>query len=455
MAGPYDFSLGDVTDPSAALLRGINVGNGLQQMQMARQQQALAFQQQQQAMEQQRQQSEVIRGLISKQNPTAQDYANASLLLPTAMREQVQQAWKLRNEDQQQSSLQDTGKVFAALSNGQPAVAAGLLRDRAGMLRQIDPNQAQALETMAGVADVHPEFARALVGMHLSSLPGGDKVVQNLAGLGAENRATDKAPIELREAKAKAETAGYDAAIKGVQAGNAPTATVLENSTKAEAIKTAQLKRDIDRLDVQISAANSETKLGELRLQRDKLVAELDLKQQDRAKGAQSDMDAATNALATVDSVLKHPGMSGFFGPGSVAGKMAGMVPGTDSKDFRSLVDTLKSQAFLTQIEKMRGMGQLTELEGKKITDAVANLDTDQSQGQLKAQLGVVRNSLQKVQSRLTATNAAPTSGPGAYVMRHPQYGNVTEPMVNDIMRRMPGATREQVMQFLQSTGGK
>lgn len=449
MPGPMDFSLGNIPDPTAAFANGAQLGAGLRTLGLQQQMQDLTLQQQQQAIQQQQQQAQVINQLISKQSPTAQDYANASLVLPQTMREGIKQAWDMRSTDQQQSALQDTGRVFAALSNGQPQVAAVLLRDRSTLLKDTDPNQARALETMAGVVEAHPEFARSLIGMHLASLPGGDKVISNLSTLGNEQRASAKAPVELRKATADAITAE-------VAAGNAPTKTVLENQTAAETIETARLKRDIDRLDIQIKGADSETRRGELQLQRDKLQAELDAKAQAKAQSGQADVEAASTALQTVDSILKHPGMTGFFyGPGTLGGKMAGMVPGTDSKDFRSLIDTLKSQSFLTQIEKMRGMGQLTEIEGKKITDAVANLDPDQSEKQLRAQLGIVRNSLQKAQSRLIATGQAPTAGPGAYVMQHPTYGAVTETMVNSLMKQTPGATREQVLNFLRATGGR
>ena len=43
----------------------------------------------------------------------------------------------------------------------------------------------------------------------------------------------------------------------------------------------------------------------------------------------------------------------------------------------------------------------------------------------------------------------------GAFVMRHPVYGNVGDSDITRLMSKNPGATREQVIQYLRSSGGK
>ncbi len=39
--------------------------------------------------------------------------------------------------------------------------------------------------------------------------------------------------------------------------------------------------------------------------------------------------------------------------------------------------------------------------------------------------------------------------------MKHPKFGNVGEGDINRLMASQPGATREQVLEYLKSTGGK
>jgi hypothetical protein len=159
--------------------------------------------------------------------------------------------------------------------------------------------------------------------------------------------------------------------------------------------------------------------------------------------------------MQTVDTILKHPGATGFFyGPGTFGGKMSGYIPGTDRKDIDALVTTLKSQQFMTGIKQMQGMGALSNSEGDKIASAVASLDLDQTPGAFKNALGVIQRNLKQAEAKLLGGNKLPSSG-GAFLMKHPVYGNVTEGQINRLMQQNPGSTREQVMQFLQSTGGK
>lgn len=461
MAGPMDFSLGNIPDPTAAFASGAQLGAGLRTLGIQQQQQDLQLQAQQQALQAQQQQAAVINALINKPNANAQDYAAAVAILPKERAELIQKSWEMRNAEQQQNVLQDTGKVFAALGAGQPAVASQLLRDRSTLLKTSDPQQSRALETMAGVVDAHPEFAKALIGMHLASLPGGDKVITNLSGLGTEQRAAAKAPAELRKAEADADKAGYDATTARVAAGNAPTATTLDNQRKAEEIKSAQLKRDIDRLEVQIKSADSETKRGELTLQRDKLVQEQEQLKQKQGIAAQDSQNTLTSALDTLNTITTHRGMDGFFtAPGTKWGAIWRVVPGSDRQALESHIDTLKSQLTLGKLMEMKaasptgasGLGATNEQEIKMLASNVASLDPNSAD--FPASLQKIQRFLQKAQSTTVARGNLPASGE-AFVMRHPQFGNVTEGIVNDLMRRNPGSTREQVLQFLKSTGGQ
>jgi hypothetical protein len=54
-------------------------------------------------------------------------------------------------------------------------------------------------------------------------------------------------------------------------------------------------------------------------------------------------------------------------------------IPGTQQKDFVSMVDQAKGKAFLEAFNALKGGGQITEIEGKKATDAIARLDRTQS----------------------------------------------------------------------------
>jgi hypothetical protein len=55
-------------------------------------------------------------------------------------------------------------------------------------------------------------------------------------------------------------------------------------------------------------------------------------------------------------------------------------IPGTDTASFRVLYDSLKGQAFLEAFQRLKGAGQITEIEGQKATDALLKLNNAQSE---------------------------------------------------------------------------
>lgn len=122
----------------------------------------------------------------------------------------------------------------------------------------------------------------------------------------------------------------------------------------------------------------------------------------------------AQAALDTIKQIREHPGKE--YGVG-VAGVLPG-IPGTKQKDFVSLVDQAKGKAFLEAFNSLKGGGQITEVEGKKATDAIARLDRTQSkEGFDKAlsdlesiiQIGVARA---RNQAGSGAAGAAPEAAP-------------------------------------------
>lgn len=233
---PQNYVLGGTVDPGAAFTAGLQNGQA-QQMAIMQQQAMLAQQQQQQA---------VIGALVNKPNPTARDYARAIEVVPS-MREALKQSWDIHNADQQQGLLQHTGQVFAALENGQAPIAAKLLRDRAELIRESDPNESRALESWAQIADANPELARKFVGMKLAAVPGGDKVITNLQTMGAEQRAADKAPADLRTAVATAQAKEAEAAVAPQKAQEDLRTAIWNNANIKSQIQERAARYGLDR----------------------------------------------------------------------------------------------------------------------------------------------------------------------------------------------------------------
>lgn len=90
--------------------------------------------------------------------------------------------------------------------------------------------------------------------------------------------------------------------------------------------------------------------------------------------------------LGLINQALNHPGRltatgaSGRFDPRNYA-------PGTDAMDFNVLLDQLKGQTFLEAFQSLKGGGAITQVEGLKAEQAIARLNTAQSDEAFEAAL--------------------------------------------------------------------
>lgn len=436
---PINYNI-QVKNPFEASLQGVQAG-----MQIGAQ--ADAIKQQQLQRQQQLQLQQDLGQLANNPNAGAQDYASMMVKYPQ-LAEHFKNSWDVLSADQQQSKLNHSTQVYAALQTGNPQVAIDLLNKQSEAYANSGKKEdAQAASHLAQMIQLDPNTAKTTAGLMLSSIMGPEKFASTFATLGKENREEQLQPSALSKSES-------EATIKAVEAKNAETKTQLENTKTAADIETTRLKQQLDALDVQIRQANSETERSKLQLDRDKLAGELQVKLQTQQTDAQNQLDTVTNSLSTVNDLLKHPIMDDNFGVGSTIGKALGNIPGTHNKDFNASLDTLKSQQFLTQAKELRGMGALSDAEGARIERAVASLDRDQSPAAFKTALNTIKTTLERAQAKIVGSGKLPTQG-GAFVMKHPVYGNVNDGTVNKLLQQFPGATREQVINYLKETGGK
>lgn len=86
----------------------------------------------------------------------------------------------------------------------------------------------------------------------------------------------------------------------------------------------------------------------------------------------------ADQTIATIDKALQHPGRGTGTGLSSVLDPR-NYLPGTDAADFQAVQKQLAGRAFLEAFESLKGGGQITEIEGQKAQEAIARLNTSQS----------------------------------------------------------------------------
>lgn len=108
-------------------------------------------------------------------------------------------------------------------------------------------------------------------------------------------------------------------------------------------------------------------------------------------------IEQADAMLASISGLMDHPGMANAVGV-RVPGWSA--VPGTEAANFVARLEQLQGQAFLQAFESLKGGGQITEIEGKKATDAIARLGQNQSEAAFKESLRELQEVLQSAKRR-------------------------------------------------------
>lgn len=135
------------------------------------------------------------------------------------------------------------------------------------------------------------------------------------------------------------------------------------------------------------------------------------------------------SALDTLDTISKHPGKSAGVGFG---GAQLSMIPGTNAAGFAAQLETFKAQTFLPQVQALKGMGALSDAEGKKLTAAVGALSQSMKQSEFDAQTAKIRRDLEAARSRVGSTMQNSPSAPApampvATKRWNPQTGQLEE----------------------------
>jgi hypothetical protein len=209
--GPINYAV-DVQSPFEAALGGFKLGAA-----------GAEAQAQAQVREQAKKAQTELATLFKNPNATAADYERVLPFLPKDQAAIVTQGFERKTKDQQQSSLQQSGQVYAALKSGQPDIAKNLLADQAAAFRNSgrEPD-AKATETYLQMIDLNPIGSQATIGLMIASLPGGKELLENVDKTLSTTRAEAKAPFELSQAIAVADKAIADATTAQATATNAP-----------------------------------------------------------------------------------------------------------------------------------------------------------------------------------------------------------------------------------------
>ena len=115
--------------------------------------------------------------------------------------------------------------------------------------------------------------------------------------------------------------------------------------------------------------------------------------------GLPQTLATASDSLSVIDSILSHPGLETATGLSGVVNP-ANFVVGSESHDFALAAEQLQGQAFLQAFESLKGGGQITEVEGKQATNAIAQLSRRQSTTQYRKALRTLRDIVTRARDR-------------------------------------------------------
>lgn len=112
--------------------------------------------------------------------------------------------------------------------------------------------------------------------------------------------------------------------------------------------------------------------------------------------------EKARQALDIIDQIKDSPGLSASVGmPDPFKGRLPFFsIPGTPAADFDAKLAQLKGKQFLEAFESLKGGGQITQVEGEKATEAIARMQTSQSEAEFKKALNEFRDIIIRAQQR-------------------------------------------------------
>lgn len=310
----------------------------------------------------------------------AQAYAGPGNQTPTDVRSFQMMTAGLSPEDRERARRVNLGLDGRASSSGfsQVKVTGADGRERVGVLNgrtgQIDLPDGTSFNPQTGA--ITPTQ-----GGNVLPQGGGQQVLDQDAALANQMIAAGipEAQVDAFLAQRAASFGGGGVAQQPAMAptGNPNAFVGRTPEEQAAAIEAAKFKAQNENFPNQL---NQEQQLQDIRTQAsiDQAAGQDQYKRQVEASSALPQVKAAAGQMLSVISKLKtHPGLRAATGLGSV--NPLNSVPGTQGFNFRVLADQLGGQTFLQAFETLKGGGPITDIEGKKATDAIARLNLGQS----------------------------------------------------------------------------
>jgi DNA repair exonuclease SbcCD ATPase subunit len=224
------------------------------------------------------------------------------------------------------------------------------------------------------------------------------KAAQALAQAGDQQGAMQLAQRALEIRNVESQISGRTEEKQAQRALQLQMAQEKNQTAKEIAADRNALMAQIAQMNSALRGANSDVQrqLIEQRIQ--DLQSKADEKQATLQSQAQGRVAAFDSALDTLNTVANHPGKKDVVG--AVTGGVRSMIPGTDAAGFKAQLETFKAQTFIPMVATLKGMGALSDAEGKKLTAAVGALDTSMKQSEFDRQVTKIKGDLEAARQR-------------------------------------------------------
>jgi hypothetical protein len=250
----------------------------------------------------------------------------------------------------------------------------------------LEPDEAFAdpIKRKATAAALRKQNAMGVVGQLMGLAP------TQAAGtmLQDQSQTSLKAALAKQQAQKEAEARASEAKI-AQQRWEAQQAMAQKQFDANERYRQQQLGATYAGLDLRREAAQRAADAAASAKEAKDLAAGAKVRQE--RQGVSRALASGEENLRTIDQALQHPGRKAATG---ASGVVASRLPFTEARNFQSIHNKLIGGAFLQAFESLKGGGQITEIEGKKATDAITRINTP---GLTEAEYEMALNELRNV----------------------------------------------------------
>jgi hypothetical protein len=346
--------------------------------------------------------------------PSLQDYENIMARFPV-LSSVVKEPYDRLNTRQQQSAFTSAVQVMAALKGGKNDEAKSLL-ERQAVAAENSGNDAAAAgaRVMMQQIDMEPSAALNAAALNVAAVAGPERfatIYESISKVGRENELQpmllDKATSEAATAAVNARFAESLAAAEASSKGFDISSLITDPAIAKQNKRIANLINARDKATSDLSIEKLESDLNNAQIARDDAT----LEKASEIETAQLNVDTMMLTIADLETLGEQKITTLGIPFQNVREAATGTLEGGDAwynatwnqpvADYQETINTLKSQVFLTQIPKMKGLGALTGPEGARLETALKSLSLRQSSERLKENLATIKELTIKAQEFL------------------------------------------------------